>query len=127
MTPPEILEGCIGKTLDAPAREDRGMLLIPKQVPKGEPVKSVPAQELKRRGLSAVESLVVEGPVEIIKRNRPACVVVSVGLFRELTEKRPRGRRRLVSDLFARPAAGKRRRREIDTAIREERSGWSGR
>ena len=87
-------------------------------------MKSLPAQELKRRGLAAVECLIEDGPVEIIKRNRPACIIVSVGLFRDLTGKRPAGRKRSVSDLFALPAAGHRVRKEIDTAIREERASW---
>ena len=87
-------------------------------------MKSLPAQELKRRGFAAVESLIKDGPVEIIRRNRPACVIISVDLFRDLTEKRPTGGRHSVADLFARPAAGHRVRKEIDAAIREERASW---
>jgi PHD/YefM family antitoxin component YafN of YafNO toxin-antitoxin module len=90
-------------------------------------MKTLPSQELKRRGLAAVESLIEAGPVEIIKRNRPACVIVSVALFRELTGKRPAGRRRAVSELFAQPARGHSQRKEVDAAIREERANWGGR
>ncbi len=90
-------------------------------------MKTLPAQELKRRGLAAVEDLLADGPVEIIKRNRPACIVVSIDLFRDLTAKRTAGERRIVSDLFAHPARGRRRRKEIDTTIQEERASWGRR
>jgi len=90
-------------------------------------MKTLPAQELKRRGLAAVEDLLVDGPVEIIKRNRPACVVVSIDLFRDLTAKRTADKRHVVSDLFAHPARGHRRRKEIDAAIQEERASWGTR
>lgn len=90
-------------------------------------MKTLPARELKRRGLAAVESLIVDGPVEVIKRNQPACIIISVDLFRDLTVKRPAGRRWSVSDLFAQPAKGHLQRKEIDMAIREERTNWGGR
>lgn len=88
---------------------------------------TLPAQELKRRGLAAVEELLPGGPVEVIKRNRPACVVVSVELYRDLTARRRAGAGTLVSELFSLPARGRRSRKELDAALREERSGWGGR
>lgn len=103
------------------------MISVPKQVLKGEAMQTLPSQELKRRGLAAVESLIEDGPVEVIKRNRPACVIVSVGLFRDLTRKRLTGGRHTVSELFAQPAKGFRQRKEVDAAIREERASWGGR
>lgn len=90
-------------------------------------MKTLPAQELKRRGLAAVEALLPEGPVEIIKRNRPACVVVSIKQYRDLTVKRRAGARPSVSDLFALPARGRRSRKELDAAIQQERTGWGDR
>ena len=90
-------------------------------------MKTLPAQELKRRGLAAVESLIVDGPVEIIKRNRPACVVISIEQFRALTSRRSSGAGHRVSDLFAGPARGRRQRKELDAALHVERTGWGGR
>jgi len=100
------------------------MVSVPKQVLKWDAMKTLPSQELKRRGLAAVESLIADGPVEIIKRNRPACIIVSVDLFHELTGKRCAGKRPSISDLFAQPAKGRRRRKEVDAAIREKRANW---
>lgn len=89
-------------------------------------MKTLPAQELKRRGVAAVEELLPDGPVEIIKRNRPACVVVSVKHYRDLKMKQRIGARR-VSELFSLPARGRRSRKEIDAALREDRASWGGR
>ncbi|HEY5997941.1 MAG TPA: type II toxin-antitoxin system Phd/YefM family antitoxin [bacterium] len=77
--------------------------------------------------MAAVEDLLPEGPVEIIKRNRPACIVVSIRLYRELTAKRRAGARHTVSDLFALPARGRRSRKELDAEIQRERAGWGDR
>ena len=91
---------------------------------------TIPAKELKRRGVAAIEDLIEEGPVEIIKNNRPACVVLSVGQYRELTEKRrpQRGKRRpTVSELFALPSRGTKKRAEIDAELRAERESWGER
>lgn len=87
-------------------------------------MKTLPAQELKRRGLAAVESLIAEGPVEIIKRNRPACVVISIKQFRDLTSRRSPGSGHRVSDLFSGRARGQRQRKELDAALHVERTGW---
>lgn len=35
------------------------------------------AQEIKRRGIAAVDSLIEKGPVRIVKNNRPRYVVMS--------------------------------------------------
>jgi PHD/YefM family antitoxin component YafN of YafNO toxin-antitoxin module len=47
---------------------------------------TVAAQDLKRRGVIAIEERLVAGPVHIIKRNRPLCVVLSETDYRELVE-----------------------------------------
>ena len=47
---------------------------------------SIPAQEIKRRGISAVDEALREGPVHIIKNNRPQYVVLSEARFEELLE-----------------------------------------
>ena len=40
-------------------------------------MKTIPAQEIKRRGLSALDKDLKEGPVHVIKNNRPQYVVLS--------------------------------------------------
>lgn len=45
---------------------------------------SVPAQEIKRRGISAVDEILEKGPVHIIKNNQPRYVVLSEERYQEL-------------------------------------------
>ena len=47
---------------------------------------SIPAQEIKRRGISAVDEALRQGPVHVIKNNRPQYVVMTEDRFQELLE-----------------------------------------
>ena len=47
---------------------------------------TIPAQEIKRRGISAVDDALRQGPVHIIKNNRPQYVVMTEERFQELLE-----------------------------------------
>lgn len=51
-------------------------------------MRTIPAQEIKRRGISAVDDLLREGPVYVIQRNRPRYVVLDEEQYRELSEAR---------------------------------------
>lgn len=44
------------------------------------------AQEIKRRGISAVDDVLKDGPVHIIKNNEPRYVVLTEERYRELIE-----------------------------------------
>ena len=44
------------------------------------------AQEIKRKGISAVDEVLKEGPVHIIKNNQPQYVVLSEERYLELVE-----------------------------------------
>ena len=44
------------------------------------------AQEIKRKGISAVDEALKEGPVHVIKNNQPQYVVLSEERYRELME-----------------------------------------
>ena len=46
----------------------------------------VPAQEIKRRGIAAVDEALAQGPVHIIKNNRPQYVVLTEERYNELLE-----------------------------------------
>ena len=46
----------------------------------------VPAQEIKRRGMAAVDEALSQGPVHIIKNNRPQYVVLTEERYQELIE-----------------------------------------
>ena len=45
---------------------------------------TIPAQEIKRRGISAVDDVLKNGPVHVIKNNQPRYVVISEEDYAEL-------------------------------------------
>jgi PHD/YefM family antitoxin component YafN of YafNO toxin-antitoxin module len=47
---------------------------------------TVPAQEIKRRGVAAFEDKLRHGPVHVLRRNQPVCVVLSEEAFQELVD-----------------------------------------
>ncbi|MEE8429057.1 MAG: type II toxin-antitoxin system Phd/YefM family antitoxin [Gammaproteobacteria bacterium] len=49
-------------------------------------MKTIPAQDIKRRGISAVDDALKEGPVYIIKNNRPQYVILSEQQYTEMRE-----------------------------------------
>lgn len=49
-------------------------------------MKTVAAQEIKKRGISAVDEAIKEGPVHVIKNNQPQYVVLSEERYRQLVE-----------------------------------------
>ncbi len=49
---------------------------------------TIPAQEIKRRGIGAVDDLIETGAVHVIKNNQPRYVVLLEGQYQELVEAR---------------------------------------
>ena len=49
---------------------------------------TMPAQEIKRRGMSALNGPLRDGPVFVIANNRPRYVVLSADEFRRLNHER---------------------------------------
>lgn len=49
-------------------------------------MKTIAAQEIKKRGISAVDEAIKEGPVHVIKNNQPRYVVLSEERYRQLVE-----------------------------------------
>ncbi|MFA4836674.1 MAG: prevent-host-death protein [Dehalococcoidia bacterium] len=47
---------------------------------------TIPAQEIKRRGIGAVDSLIEKGDVHIVKNNQPQYVVLTEERYRALVE-----------------------------------------
>jgi PHD/YefM family antitoxin component YafN of YafNO toxin-antitoxin module len=45
---------------------------------------SIPAQELKRRGIAAVDDIIAKGDVHVIRNNQPQYVVLSEARYQEL-------------------------------------------
>lgn len=44
----------------------------------------IPAQEIKRRGLAAVDDLIARGDLHVIRNNQPQYVVISEDRYQEL-------------------------------------------
>ena len=49
-------------------------------------MKSIAAQDIKRRGIGAVDEALKDGPVHVIRNNRPQYVVVSEERYQELID-----------------------------------------
>ena len=47
---------------------------------------AIAAQDIKRKGISAVDEALKEGPVHVIKNNQPQYVVISEARYRDLIE-----------------------------------------
>jgi PHD/YefM family antitoxin component YafN of YafNO toxin-antitoxin module len=79
---------------------------------------TIPAHEIKRRGISALDELLKEGPVHVIKNNRPRYVVITEEDYARLVE------RRGLWEFVDRPARGTRSKKDIDAQLRTERDAW---
>lgn len=49
-------------------------------------MKTISAQDIKRRGITAVDEALKDGPVHVIKNNRPQYVIVSEERYQDLLE-----------------------------------------
>ncbi len=79
--------------------------------------------ELKRRGMAAIEDGLRNGPVHIVKRNKPAAVVISEDEYQRLAHGRvvnPTGMS-AVQWLLGRPGTGKRSKAQIDAGLNTTR------
>lgn len=86
---------------------------------------TIPASEIKRRGVAALEESLVHGPVHIIKNNRLACVVLSEEDYARLMSKQHATDVLSLWELLDdRPWTGKRTKKDINTQIRQERRSW---
>ncbi len=47
---------------------------------------TIPAQEIKRRGISVVDDLIAKGDVHVIRNNKPQYVVLSEARYQALLE-----------------------------------------
>ncbi len=85
---------------------------------------TLPASEVKRRGMAAIEERLQHGPVHIIKRNKVAAVVLSEEEYERLTTSQPPARPGMTALewLLAQPATGTRERADIDAALAEARA-----
>ncbi len=83
----------------------------------------ISAQELKRRGIGAVDRALREGPVHVIRRNRPSYVILSEEQYRRLLEYGAAAER-LWDRLQSVAPSGNRRAADIEAAVASERGSW---
>ncbi|MBS3934934.1 MAG: type II toxin-antitoxin system prevent-host-death family antitoxin [Sulfuritalea sp.] len=82
------------------------------------------AATLKRRGMAAIEEGLRHGPVHILKRSKPAAVVLSAEEYRRLSGGQPANASGLTAMqwLLNLPATGSRSQQDIDSALANDRS-----
>lgn len=51
-------------------------------------MRTIPAREVKRRGIGAVDDMIEEGPVHVIRNDRPVYVVMTEEQYLELVDAR---------------------------------------
>ena len=49
-------------------------------------MRTIPAREIKRRGIGAVDEALKDGPVHVIKNDEPTYVILAEEYYRELLE-----------------------------------------
>ena len=78
---------------------------------------SIQAQDIKRGGISAVDEALRDGPVHIIKDNRPSYVVLSEAAYAELLESYRDSARERLRESLADLEAGRTNRYEDADAL----------
>lgn len=87
---------------------------------------SLTVAELKRRGMAAIEDGLRYGPLHIVKRNRPAAVVISELEYQRLTQCKaviPAGMS-AVQWLLEQTNSGGYTKDTLDKELRTERDAW---
>ena len=89
----------------------------------------LPAQEIKRRGVKAIELALKHGPVHIFKNNTPSCVVLTEAQYALMTSKPsppPKTTKTNILQWLLRdkPLICSKTRKELDTRISTERDEW---
>jgi len=89
---------------------------------------TVTVAELKRRGMAAIEEGLRHGPLHLVKRNKPAAVVLSEEEYSRLkqggTHTSPVGMSALQW-LLSQRSSGTRSKAQIDRGLRADREAWS--
>ena len=84
------------------------------------PMNTITAKDIKRRGVIALEEALVNGPVHVIKNNRPICVVLAEADYQDLTGK-PMKAPSLLDWMLTKPSTGTQTPNTIKRQIEKER------
>jgi hypothetical protein len=88
-------------------------------------MQTLPAKELKRRGLAALDKLLPLGPVQILRNNEPVAIAISPLEYERLKAAQKPARN--VWDFIAEAGStpySTRTKEDIDLQLREERASW---
>lgn len=87
---------------------------------------SLTAAELKRRGMAAIEESLRRGPVQLVKRNKAAAVVLSADDYARLSLAQHRKAHGMtaVQWLLTKSAMGNKGKKQLDASLRKERASW---
>ena len=88
---------------------------------------TIAANQLKRHGIAAIEKLLAKGPVHVIKRSQPVCVVLAKDESERLinaAKGEPPARQLSVMEWFSLPPLGESEKAELDDCLSRERDGW---
>lgn len=80
---------------------------------------TIPALEIKRRGISVVDDQIESGPVHVIKNNRPQYVVMSEDRYQSMMEEMNEAWELRIKASLEEAVAGQTRQGSADVLIRE--------
>ncbi len=80
---------------------------------------TIPAQELKRRGIAAVDGLIAQGDVHVIRNNRPEYVVMTEARYQEMVAEVNEAYLARVKESLQDYKAGRVKRGSADELIKE--------
>jgi len=83
------------------------------------PVNTIPAFEIKRRGISIVDDQIESGPVHVIKNNRPQYVVMSEDRYQAMIDNLNEARELRIKASLEEAVAGQTRQGSAEALIRE--------
>jgi hypothetical protein len=86
---------------------------------------TISAEEIKRRGISAADETLKEGPVYVIKNNRPQYVILTKEQYAKLTA--CQAKENNLWDWLERPPRGSCSTEAIDAYLQEQRECWGSR
>lgn len=87
-------------------------------------MQTVSASEVKHRGVAALESCLVNGPVHIVKNNRLLFVVLSESDYVRLCSIEPSKLQSGLDFMLHKPATGNKTRSALDKLIKLEKENW---
>lgn len=91
-------------------------------------MQTIPASEIKRRGIAALDGKLDHGPVYVMRNNKPACVILSEAEYERLRQDKPTAPPTAIWDVLLNPrepVEGRRTAEQVAADLAEERNSWN--